>query len=186
MKTKQISIATTTLFYYFGNDWFRLSEDRMLKEAKSIGGVAENEIVESIGVVKQYQAKLRGSKKSRHTRIDDDELIDLCHTALDDGWSYQTFLTMLPCGISTLRYHAKQNKELKRLKDMIPKDDQRRQTVVLWPDNHLEIYASRHKAAAATGVSMDTVTKICNHKLRGDMVDGFRFKDHDEWQDKGF
>lgn len=60
MKTKQISIATTTLFYYFGNDWFRLSEDRMLKEAKSIGGVAENEIVESIDVVKQYQAKLRG------------------------------------------------------------------------------------------------------------------------------
>ena len=69
---------------------------------------------------------------------------------------------------------------------MIPKDDQRRQTVVLWPDNHLEIYASRHKAAAATGVSMDTVTKICNHKLRGDTVNGFRFKDHDEWQDKGF
>jgi hypothetical protein len=59
--------------------WVTIGSDnlkkRMLKEAKSIGGVAENEIVESIDVVKQYQAKLRGSKTSRHTRIDDDELI---------------------------------------------------------------------------------------------------------------
>jgi hypothetical protein len=112
--------------------------------------------------------------------------LDLCHTALDDGWSYQTFLSMLPCGISTLRGHAKHNRELKRLKDMIPKDDQRRQTVVMWPDNHLEMYASRRKAATATGISADTVTKICNHKLSGDTVDGFRFKDYDEWHDKGF
>lgn len=186
MKTKQISIATTTLFYYFGNDWFRLSEDRMLKEAKSIGGVAENEIVESIDVVKQYQAKLRGSKKSRHTRIDDDELIDLCRTALANGWSYQTFLSMLPCGISTLKGHAKQNKELKRLKDQIPRGDQSLQTVVLYPDSHLEFYASRRKAAEATGVPADTVTKICNHKRISNAIDGFRFKDHDEWLTEGF
>lgn len=186
MKTKQISIATTTLFYYFGSNWFKLSENRMLKVAEDIGGIAENEIVASIDIVKQYQTDLRANKKHRRTRVSDDELIELCRTALANGWSYQTFLSMLPCGISTLKDHAKQNKKLKRLKDQIPRGDQSLQTVVLYPDSHLEFYASRRKAAEATGVPADTVTKICNHKRISNAIDGFRFKDHDEWLTEGF
>lgn len=186
MTTKQISVATTTLFYYFGSNWFKLSENRMLKVAKNIGGIAENEIVASIDIVRQYQTELRANKKHRRTRVSDDELIELCHTALANGWSYQTFLSMLPCGISTLKGHAKQNKELKRLKDQIPRGDQSLQTVVLYPDSHLEFYASRRKAAEATCVPADTVTKICNHKRISNAIDGFRFKDHDEWLTEGF
>lgn len=77
MTTKKISVATTTLFYYFGSNWFKLSENRMLKVAKNIGGIAENEIVASIDIVRQYQTELRANKKHRRTRVSDDELIEL-------------------------------------------------------------------------------------------------------------
>lgn len=187
MKSKQVSIATTVLFNRFGENWFRLSEKHMLKKAQSIGGVAGNEIVESINAIKQFQADLRNNKeKVRRARVNDDELIALCHTAIDNGWTYQTFLTMLPCENSTFSNHALRNPKLKRLKDMIPKDDQGRQVVVMWPDNHLEVYKSRRKAAAATGISVDVITKICNHTTSKSRVEGFRFKDYGEWNGEEF
>lgn len=186
MKSKQVSVATTTLFNFFGENWFRLSEKQMLKKAKSIGGVVESETIKAIDTIKQFRAGLRKNRAIRRPRVNDDELIDLCQTAIDDGWSYQTFLTMLPCGISTFRNHASRNPKLKRLKDMIQKDDQGRQVVVMWPDNHLEVYKSRRKAATATGISVDVVTKVCNHTTHKNGAEGFRFKDYSEWNGKEF